>query len=232
MLETAGGGRHRPTPCKLTRNVARAHIAADHADSGRGRVGPASKPWISERVRDNHHQHRIPADEIVVATGEERDKIEADYPLGIADPSCRSSSSSPKRRWPKATGSPLAHPCWSAWPRCIRPRRWNRCWAGCCTECPSSGIPALNRSYAFVVSRSFTRKPPAPGCGGERWLRAARGQRIRNHRQTRQARLDLEGHAGGGAWRFGRWRSRCPKPISSVPQTIPRQVTWDSALNT
>src|SRR5690606_26844000 len=44
-----------------------------------------------ERVREELiTNHRIPADEIVVVTGDEKglDEIDAKYPLGIADPAC------------------------------------------------------------------------------------------------------------------------------------------------
>jgi hypothetical protein len=88
--------------------------------------------------------HRVPPKEIAVATGEERglDPIETDYARWASPtPGVPSSSSSPRRPWPKAgTAPPLTS--WSAWLRFIRPPRSNNCWDGCC----GNRMPAAGRT--------------------------------------------------------------------------------------
>ena len=191
-----------------------------------------------ERVRDELIiNHRIPAGEIIVATGEERglEKVDADYKLGIADPVCPVKFVITQKALAEGWDCPFAYILVSMASlhsataveqllgRVLRQpgasRRQNR---------------PLNQSYAFVVSRNFAETASAlrdrlvAGAGFERrevteFVTAAK---------TEQARLDLEGHAGRVVFR--------PVPITlpekpdlkSVAKPLRDKVSWDTKLNT
>jgi type III restriction enzyme len=99
---------------------------------------------------------------------------------------------------------------------------------------PSSAGPALNQSYAFVVSRNFAETAGAlrdrlvAGAGFERrevseFVTAAKAE---------QARLDLEGHAGRVVVRPVAITLSEKPNLKSVPKPVRDKVSWDGKLNT
>ena len=191
-----------------------------------------------ERVRDELiTNHRIPADEIVVATGEEKglEKIEANYPLGIADPSCPVKFVITQKALAEGWDCPFAYLLVSM--ASLHSATAVEQLLGRVLRQPDARhreSPALNRSYAFVVSRNFAETAGAlrdqlvAGAGFERrevseFVTAAK---------TEQARLDLEGHAGRVAVRPVAITLSEKPNLKNVPKPIRDKVTWDGALNT
>ncbi len=191
-----------------------------------------------ERVRaELMTNHRIPADEIVVATGEEKglENIEANYPLGIADPSCPVKFVITQKALAEGWDCPFAYILVSM--ASLHSATAVEQLLGRVLRQPDARhreAPALNRSYAFVVSRNFAETAGAlrdrlvAGAGFERrevseFVTAAK---------TEQARLDLEGHAGRVAIRPVAITLSEKPNLKSVPKPIRDKVTWNGALNT
>ncbi len=153
---------------------------------------------VRQELIDNH---RIPAEEIIVATGEERglEKIEAEYRGGIADEACPVKFVITQQALAEGWDCPSAyilvsmaalHSATSVEQLLGRVLRQ--------PEARHRESRALNQSYAFVVSRDFAATASAlrdrlvQGAGfdpksANEFVAAAREE---------QGRLDIEGHAG------------------------------------
>ena len=191
-----------------------------------------------ERVRQELiANHGIPAHEIVVATGEEKglERIDADYRLGIADPTCPVKFIITQKALAEGWDCPFAYILVSmaelqsataveqVLGRVLRQPGASR-----------RGARALNQSYAFVVSRNFAETAGAlrdrlvAGAGFERrevteFVTAARKE---------QARLDLEGHAGRVVVRPVAITLTEKPDLKSLPKPVRDKVRWDGKLNT
>lgn len=151
-----------------------------------------------ERVRDELiTNHRIPAEEIIVATGEEKglEKIEADYKLGIADPACPVKFVITQKALAEGWDCPFAYILVSM--ASLHSATAVEQLLGRVLRQPGASHREnrpLNQSYAFVVSRNFAETASAlrdrlvAGAGFERrevseFVTAARAD---------QARFDLD----------------------------------------
>ena len=191
-----------------------------------------------DRVRNelitNHH---IPADEIVVATGDEKglEQIDADYTLGIADPACPVKFVITQKALAEGWDCPFAYILVSM--ASLSSATAVEQLLGRVLRQPGAShrkARALNQSYAFVVSRNFAETASAlrdrlvAGAGFDRrdmseFVTAAK---------TDQARLDLEGHAGRVVVRPVVIILPEKPDLKSVPKAIRDKVSWDGKLNT
>ena len=191
-----------------------------------------------ERVRNELiTNHGIPASEIIVATGEEKglEQIDADYKLGIADPSCPVKFVITQKALAEGWDCPFAYILVSM--ASLHSATAVEQLLGRILRQPGAKhaqARALNQSYAFVVSRNFAETASAlrdrlvAGAGFERrevaeFVTAAKAE---------QSRLDLEGHAGRIVVRpVAIILSEKPN-LKSVPKPIRDKVSWDGKLNT
>ena len=191
-----------------------------------------------ERVRNELiSNHRIPAEEIIVATGEERglEKIEADYKLGIADPACPVKFVITQKALAEGWDCPFAYILVSM--ASLHSATSVEQLLGRILRQPGASHREnrpLNQSYAFVVSRNFAETASAlrdrlvAGAGFERrevseFVTAARSE---------QARLDLEGYAGRVVVRPVAITLSEKPDLKRVPKPIRDKVSWDGKLNT
>ncbi|MBK8132079.1 MAG: DEAD/DEAH box helicase family protein [Gammaproteobacteria bacterium] len=191
-----------------------------------------------ERVRHELiANHRIPADEIIVATGDERglEQVEADYKLGIADPACPVKFVITQRALAEGWDCPFAYILVSM--ASLSSATAVEQLLGRVLRQPQAAhrqARALNQSYAFVVSRNFAETAGAlrdrlvAGAGFERrevteFVTAAKAE---------QARLDLEGHAGRVVVRPVAITLSEKPDLKSVPKPVRDKVSWDGKLNT
>lgn len=191
-----------------------------------------------ERVRDELiTNHAIPAGEIVVATGEERglEQIDADYRLGIADPSCPVKFVITQKALAEGWDCPFAYILVSM--ASLSSATAVEQLLGRVLRQPGAShrqAAALNQSYAFVVSRNFAETAGAlrdrlvSGAGFERrevadFVTAARDE---------QARLDFEGHAGRVVVRPVAITLSEKPDLKTVPKAVRDKVSWDGKLNT
>ncbi|GAB3362807.1 MULTISPECIES: DEAD/DEAH box helicase [Giesbergeria] len=181
--------------------------------------------------------HNIPANEIVLATGEEKglEQIEADYPLGIADPVCPVKFVITQKALAEGWDCPFAYILVSM--ASLSSATAVEQLLGRVLRQPGAShrqAKALNQSYAFVVSRNFAetagtlRDRLVAGAGFEKrevaeFVTAA---------QTEQARLDLEGHAGRVMVRPVTITLPEKPDLKSVPKPVRDKVRWDGKLNT
>ena len=179
--------------------------------------------------------HGIPANAIVVATGEEKglEQIDADYKLGIADPACPVQLVITQKALAEGWDCPFAYILVSM--ASLSSATAVEQLLGRVLRQPGAShrqAKALNQSYAFVVSRNFAETAGAlrdrlvAGAGFERrdvaqFVTAAK---------TEQARLDLEGARAV----FTPVVVPLPeKPdLKAVPKPIREKVSWDSKHNT
>lgn len=190
------------------------------------------------RVRDELiSNHRIPANEIVVATGEEKglEQIDADYKLGIADPACPVKFIITQKALAEGWDCPFAYILVSM--AALHSATAVEQLLGRVLRQPGARhreARALNQSYAFVVSRNFAETASAlrdrlvAGAGFERrevseFVTAAKAD---------QARLDLEGHAGRVVVRPVAITLSEKPDLKSVSKSIRDKVSWDGKLNT
>jgi type III restriction enzyme len=191
-----------------------------------------------ERVRQELiTNHAIPAQEIVVATGDEKglEQIDTGYKLGIADPACPVKFVITQKALAEGWDCPFAYILVSM--ASLSSATAVEQLLGRVLRQPGAShrqAKALNQSYAFVVSRNFAETAGAlrdrlvAGAGFEKrevaeFVTAARAE---------QARLDLEGHAGRVVVQ--------PVPVllpekpdlRSVPKPVRDKVSWDGKLNT
>ncbi|MHB1174115.1 MAG: DEAD/DEAH box helicase [Sulfuriferula sp.] len=191
-----------------------------------------------ERVRNELiSNHRIPAQEIVVATGEEKglEKIEADYKLGIADPACPVKFVITQKALAEGWDCPFAYILVSM--ASLHSATSVEQLLGRVLRQPGARhreSRPLNQSYAFVVSRNFAETASAlrdrlvAGAGFERrevseFVTAARRE---------QARLDLEGYAGRVVVRPVAITLSEKPDLKRVPKSLRDKVSWDGKLNT
>lgn len=191
-----------------------------------------------ERVKNELiTNHGIPANEIVVATGEEKglEQIDADYKLGIADPSCPVKFVITQKALAEGWDCPFAYILVSM--ASLSSATAVEQLLGRVLRQPGAShrsARALNQSYAFVVSRHFAETANAlrdrlvAGAGFERrevaeFVTAAKAE---------QARLDLEGHAGRVVVRPVAITLTEKPTLSSVPKPVRDKVSWDGKLNT
>lgn len=181
--------------------------------------------------------HGIPANEIVVATGEEKglEQINADYKLGIADPACPVKFVITQKALAEGWDCPFAYILVSM--ASLSSATAVEQLLGRVLRQPDAShrqAKALNQSYAFVVSRNFAETAGAlrdrlvAGAGFERrevteFVTAAKAE---------QARLDLEGHAGRVVVRPVAITLSEKPDLKSVPKPVRDKVSWDGKLNT
>ena len=190
------------------------------------------------RVRDELiTNHRIPANEIVVATGEEKglEQIDADYKLGVADPACPVKFIITQKALAEGWDCPFAYILVSM--ASLHSATAVEQLLGRVLRQPGARhreAQALNQSYAFVVSRNFAETASAlrdrlvAGAGFERrevseFVTAAKAD---------QARLDMEGHAGRIVVRPVAITLSEKPDLKRVPKSIRDKVSWDGKLNT
>lgn len=191
-----------------------------------------------ERVRNELiTNHNVPASEIVVATGEEKglEQIDADYKLGIADPSCPVKFVITQKALAEGWDCPFAYILVSM--ASLSSATAVEQLLGRVLRQPGAShrsARALNQSYAFVVSRNFAETAGAlrdrlvSGAGFERrevteFVTAAKGE---------QARLDLEGHAGRVVVRPVAITLSEKPDLKNLPKPVRDKVSWDGKLNT
>ena len=181
--------------------------------------------------------HRIPADEILIATGDERglEQVEADYKLGIRDPACPVKFVITQRALAEGWDCPFAYILVSM--ASLSSATAVEQLLGRVLRQPQAShrqAQALNQSYAFVVSRNFAETAGAlrdrlvAGAGFERrevteFVTAAKAE---------QARLDLEGHAGRVVVRPVAITLSEKPDLKSVPKPVRDKLSWDGKLNT
>ena len=191
-----------------------------------------------ERVRreliDNHG---IPADQIVVATSDEKglEQIDATYPLGIVDPTCPVKFVITQKALAEGWDCPFAYILVSM--ASLSSATAVEQLLGRVLRQPDAShrlARELNQSYAFVVSRNFAETAAAlrdrlvAGAGFERrdvkeFVTAAK---------QAQARLDLEGHEGRVVVRPVAITLSEKPDLKSVPKQVREKVSWDGKLNT
>ncbi|MGE4073886.1 MAG: DEAD/DEAH box helicase [Lysobacterales bacterium] len=191
-----------------------------------------------ERVRSELiTNHGIPANEIIVATGEEKglEQIDADYKQGIADPSCPVNFIITQKALAEGWDCPFAYILVSM--ASLSSATAVEQLLGRVLRQPGAShrqAKALNQSYAFVVSRNFAETAGAlrdrlvAGAGFERrevteFVTAAKAE---------QARLDLDGHAGRVVVRPVAISLSEKPDLKNVPKPVRDKVSWDGKLNT
>jgi len=191
-----------------------------------------------ERVRHELiANHRIPAGEIVIATGEEKglEKIEADYKRGIADPACPVKFVITQKALAEGWDCPFAYILVSM--ASLHSATAVEQLLGRVLRQPGASHRQnrlLNQSYAFVVSRNFAETAAAlrdrlvTGAGFERrevaeFVTAAKPE---------QARLDLDGHIGRIVVRPVEVSLPERPDLKSVPKPVRDKLSWDTKLNT
>ncbi|ANX05219.1 DEAD/DEAH box helicase [Immundisolibacter cernigliae] len=191
-----------------------------------------------ERVRSELiTNHRIPAEQIVVATGEEKglERIDADYKLGIADPACPVKFVITQKALAEGWDCPFAYILVSM--ASLSSATAVEQLLGRVLRQPGAShrqAGALNQSYAFVVSRNFAETASAlrdrlvTGAGFERrevaeFVTAAKDD---------QARLDWEGHAGRVMVRPVAITLTEKPDLTSVPKPVRDKVSWDGERST
>lgn len=181
--------------------------------------------------------HGIPAQEIVIATGEEKglEQLDTDFKLGIADPACPVKFVITQKALAEGWDCPFAYILVSM--ASLSSATAVEQLLGRVLRQPGAShrkAKALNQSYAFVVSRNFAetastlRDRLVAGAGFERrdvteFVTAARPE---------QARLDLEGHAGRVIVRPVAITLSEKPNLRSVPKPIRDKISWDTKLNT
>ena len=190
-----------------------------------------------DRVRNELiANHGIPASEITVATGGEKglEQIDANYKLGIADPTCPVKFIITQRALAEGWDCPFAYILVSM--ASLSSATAVEQLLGRVLRQPGAShrhAKALNQSYAFVVSRNFAetasslRDRLVAGAGFERrevaeFVTAARED---------QARLDLEGHAGRVVVRPVAITLTEKPNLRKVPKPVRDKVNWDPKLN-
>lgn len=191
-----------------------------------------------EKVRQELiRNHGIPAEEIIVATGDEKglEKIDADYKLGIADPDCPVKFVITQKALAEGWDCPFAYILVSM--ASLSSATAVEQLLGRVLRQPGAShrqASALNQSYAFVVSRNFAETAGAlrdrlvAGAGFERrevteFVTAAKAE---------QARLDLQGHTGRVVIQPVAITLTEKPDLKSVPKPVRDKVSWDRKLNT
>lgn len=186
-----------------------------------------------DRVRQELiENHRIPLDEIIVATGEEKglEKLDADFKLGIADPDCPVKFVITQKALAEGWDCPFAYILVSM--ASLHSSTAVEQLLGRVLRQPEARhrkAKALNQSYAFVVSQNFAETASAlrdrlvQGAGFERkevaeFVAAANPD---------QAKLDLEGHVGRAVVRPVEVKLPERPDLRAVPKPVRDKVRWD-----
>lgn len=184
---------------------------------------------VRQELTDNH---RIPHEEVIVATGEERglEKIDADFPRGIADEACPVKFVITQKALAEGWDCPFAYVLVSM--ASLRSETAVEQLLGRVLRQPDAQhreAKALNQSYAFVVSRHFGETASAlrdrlvAGAGFDRkevaeFVAAARPE---------QARLDLAGHPGRIVVHPVVVDLPEKPDLRAVPKPVRDKVAWD-----
>ena len=189
---------------------------------------------VRQELIDNH---RIPAEEIIVATGDEKglEKVDKDYRDGIADETCPVKFVITQKALAEGWDCPFAYILVSM--ASLHSSTAVEQLLGRVLRQPEAKrreAHALNQSYAFVVSRNFAETAGAlrdrlvEGAGFERkevaeFVAAAKDE---------QGRLDLASHPGRIVVR----PVAVPLPekpnLKSVPKHVREKVSWDEREKT
>jgi len=189
---------------------------------------------VRQELIDNH---RVPPDEIIVATGEEKglERIDKDYRRGIADEACPVKYVITQRALAEGWDCPFAYILVSM--ASLHSATAVEQLLGRVLRQPEARrreAHALNQSYAFVVSRNFAETAGAlrdslvENAGFERkevaeFISAARAE---------QGCLDLEAHPG----RIIVHLVAVPLPekpnLKNIPKYIREKVSWDEKEQT
>lgn len=189
---------------------------------------------VQQELSDNH---RIPSEEVIVATSEEKglEKIDAEYPRGIADEACPVKYVITQRALAEGWDCPSAyilvsmaqlHSATAVEQLLGRVLRQ--------PEAKHREAKALNQSYAFVVSRDFgetarsLRDRLVEGAGFDRrevaeFVTAAKPE---------QAPLDLEAHAGRIVIHPVEVSLSEKPDLKGVPKPLREKLSWDDKAKT
>lgn len=175
--------------------------------------------------------------EIVVATGEERglEQVDAEYKLGIADPSCPVKYVITQRALAEGWDCPSAYVLVSM--ASLHSATAVEQLLGRVLRQPAArhrSAKELNQSYAFVVSRNFAETAAAlrdrlvAGAGFERrevteFVKAAKAE---------QGRLDIDGMAGRVVVRPVAITLNEKPNLKNVPKPVRDKVEWNGKANT
>ncbi|MEX2524902.1 MAG: DEAD/DEAH box helicase family protein [Gammaproteobacteria bacterium] len=204
------------------------------AEARRSGVETLDVERVKQELIDNH---RIPGDEIVVATGEERglEKIDSDYREGIADPDCPVKFVITQRALAEGWDCPAAYILVSM--ASLQSATAVEQLLGRILRQPQARhrqAEALNQSYAFVVSRNFAetagllRDRLVEGAGFERRDAAEFVKAI----EEAQAGLDLQGNPGQVVFNTVPISLKSKPNLRRVPRAIRDKVGWDASSNT
>ncbi|WP_345797594.1 DEAD/DEAH box helicase family protein [Castellaniella sp. MT123] len=191
-----------------------------------------------DRVRQElTTNHGIPAEEIVVATGDERglEGVDADYAQGISDPRCPVKFIITQKALAEGWDCPFAYILVSL--ASLSSSTAVEQLLGRVLRQPNArhlSAPELNRSYAFVASRDFAETANAlrdrlvAGAGFERrevaeFIAAAHPE---------QQRLDLEGRPGRIVMHPITVTLSEKPDLKAAPKAVRDKVRWDGKLNT
>lgn len=183
------------------------------------------------------NNHRIPDEEIIVATGEEKglESVDANYKLGIADPDCPVKYVITQRALAEGWDCPSAYILVSM--ASLHSATAVEQLLGRILRQPEAAHrknALLNQSYAFVVSRNFAETAGAlrdrlvSGAGFERraavdFVTAAKPD---------QGRFDLEGFGGRAVVRPVEVTLTEKPTLNALPKPVRAKVEWDAKLNT
>lgn len=186
-----------------------------------------------ERVkRELIENHRVPADEIIIATGEERglEKIDANYLLGIADKACPVKYVITQQALAEGWDCPSAyilvsmaelHSATSVEQLLGRVLRQ--------PDARRRSNQALNQSYAFVVSRNFSDTAAAlrdrlvQGAGFDRHAAADFVQAVK----PQQRPLDMTGNMGRMVMHPVVVALTEKPDLKSIPKAVREKLSWD-----
>jgi type III restriction enzyme len=204
-------------------------IVLIQAEARRQGVETLDVDRVRQELTDNH---RIPPEEVIVATGEERglEKIDADFPRGIADEACPVKFVITQKALAEGWDCPFAYVLVSM--ASLRSETAVEQLLGRVLRQPDARhreAKALNQSYAFVVSRHFGETASAlrdrlvAGAGFDRkevaeFVAAAKPE---------QARLDLAGHPGRIIVRPVVVELAEKPDLRAVPKPVREKVSWD-----
>ena len=186
-----------------------------------------------ERVkRELIDNHRVPPDEIIIATGDERglEKVDADYLRGIADAACPVKFVITQQALAEGWDCPSAyilvsmaelHSATSVEQLLGRVLRQ--------PDARRRTSQALNQSYAFVVSRNFAETAAAlrdrlvQGAGFDRHAAAEFVQAVKQQQRP----LDLEGNAGRIVIHPVVVELPEKPDLKSLPKAVRGKISWD-----
>lgn len=189
---------------------------------------------VRKELIDNH---RVPADEIVVATGEEKglEKIDKDYAKGISDPDCPIKYVITQKALAEGWDCPSAYILVSM--AALHSSTAVEQLLGRVLRQPDAShreAAALNQSYAFVVSRSFSetastlRDRLIQGAGFER----KEATQFVTAEKPEQGRIDLEGLGDRVEVRPIQINLPTKPDFKGVPKPVKDKVEWDSKSKT